>query len=51
MRVKCIKQWTFYKRDLTSIKIEPDDRGTRLGREYFRTKKSAIGGSGKYWKE
>src|SRR6266481_6313572 len=32
-------------------KNEADDRGTRLGWEYFRTNKGEIGGSGKYWKE
>jgi hypothetical protein len=42
-----IKQWTFYKRDQTSIKkSEADDRGTRLDGKYFRTKKMTAPGAG-----
>jgi len=42
VRAKRIKQWTFYKRDETSVKkSEADARGTGLDRKYFRTKMAA----------
>jgi|SRR2546422_3788208 len=38
-RAKRIKQWTFYKRDETSIrKVKQMIRAARLDRKYFRTK-------------